>query len=234
MNLIHSTMSHDIGYAFGSDPRLSQARSVATASLNATITFSTQLMASLILSTRSSTFILSSLRTRNKLPYQHLKLVKRGFRGAATLQVCGVSLEICPLWICSLLLSNWKTIYATDFDEVRLQQYYSTTWTFVKVIVLIISRQEIASMQGNADVGFASGSRAFQDTFEGRRECRLFCGWKGTSGEGLSTPNRELGSECHTKRSKALQLREGCSGERVWTHSKYLGTLSKEALVHTF
>jgi hypothetical protein len=45
MNVIHSTVSHGIGYAFGSNPRLSQARSVATtASLNATITFSTQSM----------------------------------------------------------------------------------------------------------------------------------------------------------------------------------------------
>ena len=98
----------------------------------------------------------------NTLPYRHLKLVKRGFRGAATLQVCGVSLESCPAWIWSLLLSDWKTIYVTDFE-----QYYSTPWAFVKVIVLIISRQEIVSMQGKADVGFASGSRAFLDKFDG-------------------------------------------------------------------
>ena len=44
MNLIHSTVSHDIGDAFGSNPKLSQAQSVATTSLNVTITFLTQLM----------------------------------------------------------------------------------------------------------------------------------------------------------------------------------------------
>lgn len=44
MNLIHSTVTHDIAYAFGSDPTLSQAQSLATTSLNATITFLTQMM----------------------------------------------------------------------------------------------------------------------------------------------------------------------------------------------
>ena len=44
MNLIYSTVSHDISYAFGSDPNLSQAQTVATLSLNATVTFLTQLM----------------------------------------------------------------------------------------------------------------------------------------------------------------------------------------------
>lgn len=44
MNLIHSTISHDIGYAFGVDPQLARAQVLATASLNATITFLSQLM----------------------------------------------------------------------------------------------------------------------------------------------------------------------------------------------
>lgn len=44
MNLISSTVAHDISYAFGSDPELAQAQAVATSSLNATITFLTQLM----------------------------------------------------------------------------------------------------------------------------------------------------------------------------------------------
>jgi hypothetical protein len=44
MNLIHSTISHDIGYAFGGDPQLVRAQVLATASLNATITFLSQLM----------------------------------------------------------------------------------------------------------------------------------------------------------------------------------------------
>ena len=44
MNLIHTTVTHDIGYAFGTDVRLAQAQAVATSSLNATITFLTQLM----------------------------------------------------------------------------------------------------------------------------------------------------------------------------------------------
>ena len=44
MNLIYSTVSHDIEYAFGFDPKLRDAKAVATASLNATVTFLTQLM----------------------------------------------------------------------------------------------------------------------------------------------------------------------------------------------
>ena len=44
MNLILTTVSHDITYAFGSDPKLALAQAVATMSLNATVTFITQLM----------------------------------------------------------------------------------------------------------------------------------------------------------------------------------------------
>jgi hypothetical protein len=43
-NLILSTVSHDISYAFGNDPTLDRAQSLATTSLNATITFLTQMM----------------------------------------------------------------------------------------------------------------------------------------------------------------------------------------------
>ena len=44
MNLIYSTVTHDISYAFGFDPKLAQAQTVATLSLNATVTFLTQLL----------------------------------------------------------------------------------------------------------------------------------------------------------------------------------------------
>lgn len=44
MNLIHGTLSHDIAYAFGNDSSMVQAQSLAVMSLNATITFLTQLM----------------------------------------------------------------------------------------------------------------------------------------------------------------------------------------------
>ena len=44
MNLIYSTvLSHDNEYAFGSDPALREAKAVASSSLNATVTFVTQL-----------------------------------------------------------------------------------------------------------------------------------------------------------------------------------------------
>ena len=43
MNLIYSTVSHDIEFAFGSDSEMRDAKSVAIASLNATVTFLTQL-----------------------------------------------------------------------------------------------------------------------------------------------------------------------------------------------
>jgi hypothetical protein len=44
MNLIHSTVANDIGYAFGFDSQLTRAQVLATASLNASITFLTQLI----------------------------------------------------------------------------------------------------------------------------------------------------------------------------------------------
>ena len=44
MNLIYATVSHDISYVFGSDPKLALAQAIATMSLNATVTFLTQLM----------------------------------------------------------------------------------------------------------------------------------------------------------------------------------------------
>ena len=44
MNLIYSTVLHDITYAFGSDPELAMAQAVATMILSATVTFLTQLM----------------------------------------------------------------------------------------------------------------------------------------------------------------------------------------------
>ena len=44
MNLIHSTVANDIGYAFGVDSQDTRAQVLATASLNATITFVTQLI----------------------------------------------------------------------------------------------------------------------------------------------------------------------------------------------
>jgi hypothetical protein len=44
MNVIYSTMSHEISYALGSDPRFAKAETLALRSLNDTITFLTQLM----------------------------------------------------------------------------------------------------------------------------------------------------------------------------------------------
>jgi hypothetical protein len=44
MNLIYSTVCHDIEFAFGSDPEMRDAKAVTAASLNATVTFLTQLM----------------------------------------------------------------------------------------------------------------------------------------------------------------------------------------------
>ena len=44
MNLLHVTLSNDIGYAFGTDPGLAKAQLLAMMSLNATITFLTQLL----------------------------------------------------------------------------------------------------------------------------------------------------------------------------------------------
>ena len=45
MNLLHITLSNDIGYAFGSDPKLAKAQCLVMMFLNAaTITFLTQLM----------------------------------------------------------------------------------------------------------------------------------------------------------------------------------------------
>lgn len=44
MNLMHTTMLNEIGYAFGTDPNMAKANSLAVSSLNDTITFLTQLL----------------------------------------------------------------------------------------------------------------------------------------------------------------------------------------------
>ena len=44
MNLIYSAVSHDIVYAFGADPKMALGQTIATMSLNSTVTFLNQLM----------------------------------------------------------------------------------------------------------------------------------------------------------------------------------------------
>ena len=54
-------------------------------------------------------------------PYQRLKLCKRGFRDEMVERVCGVSFEDLPLWLWTMRLAEWSTVYITDTDEVRLR-----------------------------------------------------------------------------------------------------------------
>lgn len=99
--------------------------------------------------------------------YHHLKLIKRGHRGAITPQVCGFTFEACPAWLWAVRLSDWETIYITDTDEVKLRQYHSSTWSFVKDRLSIILSHQVPSMTGAVDVWFASGSRDFLEDFRG-------------------------------------------------------------------
>jgi hypothetical protein len=69
--------------------------------------------------------------------------VKRGYRGVEVPQVCGVAFETTPAWIWVLGLSDWHKIYLSDVDELRLQQYHSGTWEFVKAQIMIIPKDQI-------------------------------------------------------------------------------------------
>jgi hypothetical protein len=64
MNLIYSTVFHDIAYAFGSNHKLVQAKALATESLNATVTVLTQLLGFVDIIYEISTRTPSFLQTR--------------------------------------------------------------------------------------------------------------------------------------------------------------------------
>lgn len=101
------------------------------------------------------------------LPYQHLKLVKRGHRGPEVPRACGFSFEFSPAWIWALRLSDWSTIYLTDTVELNLRQYHASTWSVVKDRLTIVSIHQISSLIGSVDVWFVSGSREFLESFQG-------------------------------------------------------------------
>jgi hypothetical protein len=52
------------------------------------------------------------------LVYQHLKLCKRGYREAMVARVCGVRFKGLLLWLWTIRLAEWSTIYIIGADKV--------------------------------------------------------------------------------------------------------------------
>ena len=78
--------------------------------------------------------VLASVSTvpEGEAVYQRLKLSKRGHREAMVARSCGVRFEGLPLWLWTIRLAEWSTIYITGTDEVVLRQYHVSTWEYVK------------------------------------------------------------------------------------------------------
>lgn len=87
---------------------------------------------------------------------------------------CGLSFESWPAWIWAFRLSDWDTIYVTDADELRLRQYHSSTWSFVKdKIKIIFLQKQVLSMGPAVDLWFVSGSRDYVEQFGRPHGCAV-------------------------------------------------------------
>ena len=111
--------------------------------------------------------VLPGLAAADPTQYKHLKLVKRGFSGKSRPMVCGLSFESLPAWFWALRLSDWEAIVVLDTDEVRLRQYYNTTWAQVAEKLRIVTSADSLANTELVDVWFISGSRSFLDNYSG-------------------------------------------------------------------
>lgn len=101
----------------------------------------------------------SSAGTLEDATYQRLKVCKRGHREAFVEKVCGVSFEGLPVWLWSLRLAEWSTIYITDTDDLKLRQHHLTTWEFARSKLAIVDAKAVGTLL--MDMWLVSGSLAF-------------------------------------------------------------------------
>jgi hypothetical protein len=98
--------------------------------------------------------------TDSDLVYQRLKLCKRGYREAMVARVCGVRFEGLPMWLWTIRLAEWSTIYITGTDEVLLRQYHVATWEYVKPKLVLID-EVIDRPLPEVDLWMISGTLKF-------------------------------------------------------------------------
>ena len=87
----------------------------------------------------------SSAGTLEDATYQRLKVCKRGHREAFVEKVCGVSFEGLPVWLWSMRLAEWSTIYITDTDDLKLRQHHLTTWEFARSKLAIVEAKAVGT-----------------------------------------------------------------------------------------
>lgn len=69
--------------------------------------------------------------------------------------------EDIPAWLWAIRLSDWRDIYILDTDELRLRQYYTSTWSHTKERFRIVTSLSDAKHSDDIKVWFLSGSRKF-------------------------------------------------------------------------
>jgi hypothetical protein len=92
--------------------------------------------------------------------YQRLKLCKRGYREATLAKVCGVRIEGLPMWLWTIRLAEWSTIYITSADEVILRQYHVSTWDYVRSRLVLIE-DGADKLLPEVDIWLISGTLEF-------------------------------------------------------------------------
>ena len=110
------------------------------------------------------------------LGYQRNKLCKRGHRAAIVERECGVCFEGLPVWLWTIRLAEWSTIYITDTDEAKLRQYHVSTWDFVKA-KLVIFKADNGQALPKVNLWLVSGPMSLILLWERRIETAIMACW---------------------------------------------------------
>ena len=171
MNLLHVTLSNDIGYAFGSDPKLAKAQLLAMMSLNATITFLTQLM-SFVDTIYEKLFVYSKFTAEQgwSLTTQILDRIcedlfapKEGVAAAMTVED--------PASICShMLWSCFKTHdVMTTYMEYSFENHPAISAEYVKFLATNSGFDKVEKMEATVSGRKASVEKAGADALKARQ-----------------------------------------------------------------
>ena len=171
MNLLHVTLSNDIGYAFGSNPELAKAQLLAMMSLNATITFLTQLL-SFVDTIYEKLFVYSKFTAEQgwSLTTQILDRIcedlfapKEGVAAAMTVED--------PASICShMLWSCFKTHdVMTAYMEYSFENHPAISAEYVKFLATNSGFDKVEKMEATVHGIKASAEKAAADALKARQ-----------------------------------------------------------------
>ena len=91
-----------------------------------------------------------------------LRGIKRGYKNFATTRLCGVSIQDEPVWLWTLRLKEWSTIYISQPEYERLQVRYPTVWEkFKSALEVVDSPSEADPRCHQVSVWWVSGTWEF-------------------------------------------------------------------------